>query len=166
MEIPSPHPSLWQRLNQRVAATPLAARLFSRVFHHIDNAAFRVSGGRVSVASLLIGLPVVTLTTIGAKSGVARSVPLIGIPDGQKFVLIASNWGQARHPAWYYNLRARPRVALAWAGRTGAYTAREASGDEYAAYWERAVGLYAGYAAYKQRAGERAIPIVVLEPQV
>lgn len=159
-----PRPSWWQRLNQRVASTPLAARAFSYTLHHLDRPLIRVSQGRTSVTSLLTGLPVVTLTTIGAKSGASRSVPLIGIPDEEKVVLIASNWGQAHHPGWYFNLRAHPEADLSRSGRIRKYVAHEATGLEYAAYWNRAVRLYASYAAYKERPGGRKIPLMVLVP--
>jgi deazaflavin-dependent oxidoreductase (nitroreductase family) len=159
-----PQPSWWQRLNQQVASLPLAARAFSYTFHHLDRPLIRLSHGRTSLTSLLTGLPVVTLTTIGAKSGAHRSVPLIGLPDEQKMVLIASNWGQAHHPGWYFNLRAHPEAVLSWSGRTQKYVAHEATGLEYEAYWNRAVGLYAGYAAYKERTSGRKIPIMVLVP--
>ncbi|MFQ5400521.1 MAG: nitroreductase family deazaflavin-dependent oxidoreductase [Anaerolineae bacterium] len=157
-------PSWWRRLNQRIAAVPLAARLFAHVLHSLDRAVIRLSRGRFSLTGLLTGLPVVTLTTIGAKSGMARSVPLIGVPDDEQVILIASNWGQTHHPGWYFNLRAHPEVELSRSGRARKYMAHEAAGPEYDAYWRRAVELYAGYAAYRERTGGRKIPIVVLTP--
>jgi len=157
-------PSWWRRLNRRIAAAPLAARLFTQVLHPLDRAVIRLSRGRVSLTGLLTGLPVVTLTTTGAKSGMARSVPLIGIPDNEQVILIASNWGQAHHPGWYFNLRAHPEVKLSWSGRTRRYVAREVTGLEYDAHWRRAVELYAGYAAYRERTGGRKIPIILLMP--
>jgi F420H(2)-dependent quinone reductase len=160
----TPHPNLWQRFNHRLAATPLAARVFSVTFHHLDRPVMRLSKGRTSITSMVTGLPVVTLTTLGAKSGQPRSVPLIGIPDGDKIVLIASNWGQTHHPGWYFNLRANPEASILRSGRTGKYLAHEAVGSEYDSYWSRAVELYIGYAAYKTRTGGRKIPIMVLIP--
>ncbi len=159
-----PLPSWWQRLNQWIASTPLAARAFSYTFHHLDRPILRISQGRTSATSLLTGLPVVTLTTLGAKSGASRSVPLIGIPDKEKVVLIASNWGQRHHPSWYFNLRAHAEAELSQSGRTRKYVAHEATGPEYEAYWNHAVALYGGYAAYKERTGGRKIPIMVLVP--
>ena len=106
----------------------------------------------------------ITLTTIGAKSGRPRSVPLIGIPDGDELILVASNWGQERHPGWYYNLRANPRVIASMNGSKQAYMAREAAGEERARYWQKAAGVYGGYEAYKSRVGEREIPVVILSP--
>jgi len=159
-----PRPNAWQRFGHKFASTRLAARLFSVTFHHLDRPVIQLSKGRTSVTSLVTGLPVVTLTTIGAKSGQPRSVPLIGIPDGEKIILIASNWGQKHHPGWYFNLRANPKATILRSGKTRQYVAREIDGAEYDACWDLAVSLYIGYAAYKTRTGGRKIPILVLDP--
>lgn len=132
--------------------------------HHIDQLVLRLSNGRYSASSVAAGLPIVTLTTTGAKSGAPRSVPLVGIPDGEDVILIASNWGQTFYPAWYHNLRAHPQAALSINGRTGTYTAREAIGEERERYWQMATRLYRGYDLYKQRTGGRPIPVMVLTP--
>jgi F420H(2)-dependent quinone reductase len=122
----------------------------------------RLSRGRLSVA---IGMPRLILTTIGAKSGQARTTPLIYLPDGERVVLVASNGGSLRHPGWYYNLRANPQATLLIDGRTATYRAREADGAERAELWRRAVAFYPGYAVYQRRAGGRAIPVLVLTRQ-
>jgi len=116
------------------------------------------------MVSLLGGLPVLTLTTTGARSGRKRDVPLIGIPDGIRIIVIASNFGKTNHPAWYYNLSANPEVEVTIGRRKGKYIAREAIEEEYDAYWEKAVSYYGGYDAYKKRTGGRKIPIIVLSP--
>ena len=107
----------------------------------------------------------VTVTTIGAKSNQPRSLPLVAIPDGENVILIASNYGQKRHPAWYFNLRAHPEMQLTCEGQTVSYTARETSGEERACCWQRAVDLHSGYASYKVRAGQRQIGVFLLTPQ-
>ncbi len=136
-----------------------------RTLHHLDRAALKLSRGRYTAAGPLTGLPVVTLNTIGAKSGLPRSVPLIGIPDGDRIVLIGSNFGQSRHAAWYYNLKAHPQTTLTINNQTLPYVAREAEGEERERYYRQAVALYPGYADYRQRAGARQIPVMVLTPQ-
>ncbi len=113
----------------------------------------------------MAGLPMVMLTTIGAKTGQPRTTPLVGLVDSDKVILIASYYGSAHHPAWYHNLRAHPEAQLTWRGCTQTYLAREVKGEAYARYWQLAVETYAGYAAYKQRAGQRRIPIIMLTPQ-
>jgi len=107
----------------------------------------------------------VMLTTTGSKSGLPRTVPLLGFPDGDKVVVIASSFGNSKHPAWYLNLRANPRATLAFHGEPARpYVAREASGVEREAYGQRVAGAYPGYNAYKERTGGREIPVIVLEP--
>lgn len=152
------------RLIQRCASSPPGAWLFARVLHHLDRPVLRLTQNRSSLTGALAGLPVVTLTTTGAKSGQPRSVPLVAVQDGDRLVLFASNFGQKHYPAWYYNLRAHPQATVTWRGQTRAYQAREAEGKEREDYWKRAVKLYAGYAAYEKRVGQRHIPIMVLSP--
>jgi deazaflavin-dependent oxidoreductase (nitroreductase family) len=117
------------------------------------------------MTNMLAGLPVVTVITIGAKSGQLRSLPLIAIPDGENVILIASNYGQKHHPAWYYNLHAHPEAQLTYEGRTVTYTAHETTGTERERCWRRAVDLYSGYASYQERTGQRQIGVFVLIPQ-
>jgi deazaflavin-dependent oxidoreductase (nitroreductase family) len=140
------------------------AWLFSHAAHRVDPIIMRRSGGRQSLTGILSGLPVVTLTATGAKSGRPRSVPLVGIKDGERVVLIASNFGRSRHPAWYYNLSANPQATVSVRGQKKTYIAHEAIDAEREDYWQQAVELYAGYAAYEKRARGRRIPVMVLTP--
>lgn len=152
------------RITKRIAASGPGIWFFSGMMHHIDRAVYRLSDGRFTAASLFTGLPIVTLTTTGAKSGRKRAVPLVAIPgDGEEIVLIASNWGRDRHPGWYHNLRAHPEATLTRNGRSRPYRAREATEAERNAYWQKAERLYAGYAAYRRRTTRR-IPILILIP--
>ncbi|HSD81740.1 MAG TPA: nitroreductase family deazaflavin-dependent oxidoreductase, partial [Solirubrobacteraceae bacterium] len=105
-----------QRTLRRLAATGAGAWLFSRILHRIDRPVFRLTRGRHTLASLISGLPVVLLTTTGARSGLPRTVPVLALPTPDGLAVIASNWGKARHPAWYHNLRADPRGSVAVAG--------------------------------------------------
>lgn len=139
--------------------------LFARTAHHLDRWTLRATGGRTTLAGWLAGIPVVTLTTMGAKSGEPRSVPLVALPDGDDLAVIASNFGQRHYPGWYYNLRAHPDVTVARDGVTRAYTAREATPGERARLWQQALAIYPGYHAYEHRARGRRIPIFILTPQ-
>jgi deazaflavin-dependent oxidoreductase (nitroreductase family) len=112
-----------------------------------------------------VGLPAFTLTAIGAKSGLPRRLPIFGIHAGEKIILIGSNFGLAHHPAWVHNLRAHPECNVEWHGRSAKYLARETEGDEREKYWDLAVSYYAGYEAYRLRAGKRRIAVMVLEPK-
>ena len=158
----SHRPNALQRGLHPVLRTKLSGWFLAHTLHHFDGPVLRLSRGRYSLTSLLAGLPVVTLTTIGAKSGQPRSMPLVAMPSDEQVILIASNFGQKHHPGWYYNIRANPEVQLAYAGRTIAYVARETAGAEREAYWQKAAQLYSGYALYQQRAQPRQIPVLLL----
>jgi deazaflavin-dependent oxidoreductase (nitroreductase family) len=153
-----------QKILQRLASLSPVSWLLARTLHYIDRPLLKLSRGKTCVASLVAGLPMVMLTTTGAQTGQPRTTPLVGLIDGERVVVIASYYGSAHHPAWYYNLRAQPAASVTLQGYTQTYLARAAHDDEYARYWQLAVETYAGYAAYKQRAGQRHIPIIVLTP--
>lgn len=159
-----PSPRWWQRLLQKIPSTAVGAWVFSRTLHHIDPILLRLSNGRVSIPQVLAGLPAIELTTIGAKSGKERTVPVLGLPDGEKWVVFATNWGGQRHPAWYHNLQANPEVEVSYKGQTDTYVARDADPEERTTYWERAKQMYVGFEAYQRRTN-REIPIVVLTPK-
>ena len=154
----------WQRILQRFLMTRPITAFVAPVLHHVDAFFLRLSGGRLDITRLS-GLPVVELTASGAKSGLPRTLPLAGFPDGDKFVLIASNYGRARHPDWYHNLKANPECVVKKNGREGTYIARETDGEERESYWNLAISYYGGYEAYKQWASQREIPVMVLEPK-
>lgn len=147
---------------RRLIATRPAAWLLARTIHHIDRAVLRLSGRRTTAAALFSGLPILAVTTTGARSGRPRTVPLVGIPDSERLILIASNWGQSRPPGWYYNMKANPAVTVGDGPAARRYVAREVVGEERAACWAKAVAVYPGYEAYARRAG-REIGVVVLE---
>lgn len=156
----------WHGPVRRFAATAPGSRFFSHTAHRLDRPFLRYSNGRISLSTLLTGLPVLTITTFGAKTGRPRTLPLLSIPDGDGFILIASNFGQSHHPAWYYNLRAHPEVQVQLNGKASAYMAHETEGNERERCWRRALELYPGYAAYATRTGGRRIPVMVLRPQL
>ncbi len=158
-------PAGWQRAIQALMATRLPGWILPRVAHRLDWAVLRLSKGRVTATQMLTGLPVVLLSTIGAKTGKSRRVPLVGIRLGDQWVLIASAFGAAHHPAWYHNLRVHPDVTLEAGDSVRTYSTREVEGEERDACWRVAVGLFAGYQAYQRRAGARRIPVLVLTPK-
>lgn len=111
----------------------------------------------------LQGRPVVLLTTIGAKTGKIRKTPLMRVEHGGEYAVVASLGGAPKHPVWYYNLKANPRVELQDGTDTADYDAREVFGDEKAAWWERAVAAWPDYAEYQKKT-DRQIPVFVLTP--
>ncbi len=156
----------WQRALQRLPASALGSTLFSKFLHYVDRPLMRASGDRISTPALLLGVPTVLLTTTGAKSGQPRRTPVVGVPDDENIILVASNWGKPRNPGWYYNLHAHPTAEVEFGGHTGVYTAREVTdADEYQRLWRKASQVYMGFDKYQQRAGDRRIPIMLLTPQ-
>lgn len=155
-------PSAVQSFIHRFLAVRPVSFLLSKILHHADAFLLRLTGGRHTFAEL-VGLPIGKLTTLGAKSGKPRSTTLVSVPDGDKFALIATNFGQKLNPSWYYNLKAHPECQIFFDGRCENYIAREAQGEEYDRYWQLARSYYAGYDKYKQRAAPRRIPVLVLE---
>ncbi len=148
----------------RIASSRGGAWLFSRLAHHIDRPLLRSTDGKTSLSSLVSNVPVMTLETTGAKSGLTRSTPLVMTPDGQRLILVASKWGQGGVPAWYHNLRAHPGCVVVADGARRPFVARETTDAERDACWQKAVAYYPGYAAYASRVGDHVIPVLLLEP--
>jgi F420H(2)-dependent quinone reductase len=111
----------------------------------------------------LQGRPVIILTSIGAKTGKIRKTPLMRVEHRGDYAVVASLGGAPQHPVWYYNLKANPHVELQDGGTKRDYLAREVTGEEKAAWWDRAVETWPDYAKY-QRKTSRQIPVFVLEP--
>ncbi|CAJ60268.1 MULTISPECIES: nitroreductase family deazaflavin-dependent oxidoreductase [Frankia] len=111
----------------------------------------------------LQGLPVIVLTTRGAKSGKIRKTPLMRVEHEGAYAAVASLGGAPKHPVWYFNILSDPHVELQDGPVRRDYVAREVTGDEKAQWWERAVAAFPNYAEY-QRKTEREIPVFVLEP--
>ena len=111
----------------------------------------------------LRGMPVIVLTTVGAKSGKLRKNALMRVEHDGEYAVVASLGGSPSHPVWYYNVVANPQVELQDGATRRDYTARELTGAEKALWWERAVAAYPDYAAYQRRT-ERQIPVFVLTP--
>ena len=156
---------LFHQMILRLAMLRPASWVLARTLPRLDPPVMRLSKNRHSLTSLLSGLPLVTLTTRGAQSGLARRVPLIPQVDGEKLIFIASNFGQRHNPGWHYNLLAHPQAQVTRDGKTRAYIARQAQGEERERYWGMAVRSYPGYAAYARRASHRSVGVWVLEPE-
>jgi F420H(2)-dependent quinone reductase len=125
-------------------------------------ALYERSGG--TDGTTLHGLPVILLTHLGAKSGKIRKTPLMRVEHNGEYAVVASKGGAPHHPVWYYNLVANPHVELQDGPVKHDYTARELTGEEKAAWWERAVEAFPNYAIYQTKT-DRSIPVFVLEPR-
>ena len=121
------------------------------------------SGG--TKGTTLRGMPVVLLSTKGARSGKVRKTPLMRVEHDGVYAIVASLGGAPKHPVWYFNVKANPVVELRDGPVVREMTAREVTGEEKKPWWERAVVAYPDYADY-QRKTDREIPVFVLEPVV
>jgi F420H(2)-dependent quinone reductase len=122
---------------------------------------YEASGGTSSTT--MRGMPVVVLTTKGAKSGKLRKTPLMRVEHDGRYAAVASLGGAPKHPVWYFNVVADPHVELQDGPIKQDMVAREVTGQEKAEWWDRAVAAYPDYAAYREKT-EREIPVFVLEP--
>ena len=136
-------------------------RTVLRMAGTLHRALYRWSGGRVG--GWLRGGPVLLLTTTGRKTGQERTWPLSYVAAGTDLLVVASAGGAPRHPAWYLNLRADPRVGVRLGDRIETMVAWTAEGLERARLWDRVVRQYPVVAGYQRRT-RREIPVVVLRP--
>ena len=109
-------------------------------------------------------LPTLLLTTTGRKTGEKRPLPLIYKQIDGAYVIIASKGGMPNHPIWFLNLEANPDCDLMVGAEAVKARARVAEGDERQHLWGELEGIYPPYADYQKNAGERVIPVVVLDP--
>ncbi len=157
------NPNSLQRLLHRFAILRPVTAFFAPRMHRLDGMILKLTNEKHTLSELL-GWHIVQLKTIGAKTGMPHTSPLIGVIDGEKIALIASSFGRQRNPGWYYNLKKYPECDIHLNGRSGRFLARETSGDEREKYWQMAVSYYKGYEKYKQHAAHRHIPVMLLEP--
>ncbi|MFD8232469.1 nitroreductase family deazaflavin-dependent oxidoreductase [Streptomyces sp. NPDC059696] len=124
---------------------------------------YESSGGTEGTTLQGSKMPVVVLTSRGARSGKLRKTPVMRVEHEGRYAAVASLGGSPKHPVWYFNLRADPHVELQDGPVKQDMTAREVTGEEKAAWWERAVAAYPAYADYQKKT-DREIPVFVLEP--
>ena len=122
---------------------------------------FEKSNGRE--ANTLRGMPIIVLTTVGARSGKLRKTALMRVEHDGEYAVVASLGGAPKHPVWYHNIVKTPHVELQDGEVKRDYLAREVTGKEKALWWERAVAAYPDYAAYQEKT-DREIPVFVLTP--
>jgi F420H(2)-dependent quinone reductase len=123
--------------------------------------AIESSGGKEG--HTLQGVSVFVLWTRGRRSGAVRKAPLMRVEHGGRFAAIASKGGDPKHPEWYLNLLADPKVTVQDGTEVGDFVARVLDGDERTEWWARAVEVWPAYADYQEKT-DRQIPVVLLEP--
>ena len=128
-------------------------------------AEYEASGGAKANTLLDTGLPIIIITSRGNKSGKVRKTPVMRVEHGGEYALVATKGGAPEHPVWYYNLVADPdSIALQDGPAPFDVVVRQASGDEKAEWWERAVAAYPPYAEYQAKT-DRQIPLFIATPK-
>jgi deazaflavin-dependent oxidoreductase (nitroreductase family) len=140
------------------------ARIYGVIQQPLDQLVYRLTGGTSTATSWLAGVEITLLTRTGAKTGLRRTLPVLGLPDGEDTILIASNFGRLRNPAWYYNLRANPNATIALNGMTREVVAHELSGSEREVGYQRGEEIFPGFTQYRRWAAHRQIPVLRLRP--
>lgn len=146
---------------------PIAKRII-KTMSAVHIRLYRLSGGHLGKkwrvgSAMRKSVPNCLLTTTGAKTGLARTVPLVYLADGDRIVLVASMGGLPKNPQWFYNVRANPEVQIQIMRSVRTMQARVATPDERRVLWPRLVDMYADFASY-QTWTEREIPVVICEP--
>ena len=153
-----------QRVTQRIAASRPGAWLFQHLYL-VDRGLFRLTDGRVTVPGLLAGLPVIMLTTIGAKSGNERTCRCWVFRWMTTSRSSDRTTARSTRPDGFHNLRAHPDATVAYRMERVAVTARRATEVETERAFEAGVAIYGGYSKYRRRASQRQIEVFVLQPR-
>jgi len=146
----------YSRMSQMMGATGL------RWAGKLNVPLYRLSGGRLM--GKVNNAPVLLLTSTGRKSGQRRTAPVVYLADGESYVVIGSNAGHSRTPAWSLNLKATPEAEVEVGRRRVPVRARVAEGEERADLWRRHNEQYSGFDEYEART-DREIALFVLEPR-
>ena len=140
----------------RIGAIPWLPRLLPQIVA-VDRFVQRTSRGRLSLLDLA-GLPNLTLTVVGRKSGIPRSTPLLCVPDDGSWLVAGSYFGGPKEPLWVANLRAAGAAEIDVEGAHHAVTADELGPDERAAAWQVMLRTWPNFAKYEERT-DRLIPV-------
>lgn len=151
-----PSDRFYSRLSHSLGATGL------RLVGKLNAPVYRLSGGRVG--GKLGRAPILLLTTTGRKSGQPRTAPVLYLADGERFVVINTNAGNAKTPGWSLNLQANPEAEVEVGRKRRKVRARLAEGEERTELWHRHMEQYAGWDYYESKL-DREIGVFVLEPR-
>ncbi len=126
---------------------------------------YEASGGTEANTLMDTGIPIIVMTTIGAKSGKVRKVPLMRVEHEGSYAIIASKGGDPEHPAWYHNLMADSKIMMQDGPEPYDTEVRLVTGEERAAWYQRGIDVYPPYEEYAEKAGDREIPVFVTNPR-
>jgi deazaflavin-dependent oxidoreductase (nitroreductase family) len=166
MFVPAVNPgrSVAHRIVSRVALSRLGIRFLRDIGSRIDPTLLWHTQGRVSC---VWPFAAIILTHVGAKSGITHNSALVYFTDRGRVILIASNFGESRNPAWYHNVKANPIVTLYGRGISGHFRAEEIDGAERDRLLQRVKDAPGPYGQYEQAAGARSryLPVLGFTPQ-
>jgi deazaflavin-dependent oxidoreductase (nitroreductase family) len=135
---------------KRLLGSPFVSALGRRTFPRVDTVLQRATHGRASLTGA-IGMRLLMLETTGRRTGQPRATPLIYATQGTDFLVVGSNWGQERNPAWVLNLLANPEAVVSLHGARIPVHARRLTDEERAAVWERLTEIWPAYDEYVKR---------------
>jgi deazaflavin-dependent oxidoreductase (nitroreductase family) len=155
--------NLVQRGVVALASTRAVSALSRKLLPSVDRFVLRVTNGRSTLTSVTSGLPVLWLTTVGARSGQKRTVPLLGFPVEDDLAILGTHFGSHTTPGWVHNLETTARAEVEYRGRKAQVEARPAEPAEASLVWVLAARVYPGYEQYAGRASHRVIRVFILE---
>ncbi|MCX5043290.1 nitroreductase family deazaflavin-dependent oxidoreductase [Aldersonia sp. NBC_00410] len=146
--------------------SPKAVKII-KIMSQVNTRLYRATGGRLGSkwrvgSAFPWGVPVLLLTTIGRKTSEKRISPLLFIQDGPRVVVVASQGGLPKNPAWFYNIRSNPNVTVQIKSNVRQMTAHVADAEERAEVWPKLVAMYPDFDKY-QSWTDRQIPVVICE---
>lgn len=154
-----------RKVVRKAASSKAGSAAIRRWSYKADRYIFKRTGGKASLTAWLSGLPMLMLTTTGAKSKQKRTSPLAAIPYEGDLAIIGSNFGSTHTPNWVYNLEADPNCEVAVGANSASVVAHRLSGDAVENVFSVASGLYPGFAHYRDRASHREIRVFILKTQ-
>ncbi len=146
------------------ASASISSRLENFMFRTTTRAhigLYQLSGGKLG--GRMFGGPVLLLTTTGRKTGKQRTTPLMYLPDGSDFVIVASKGGAPQDPVWWLNLKHTPEAEIQIGATTMRVRTEEASPEQRQRLWPLVTAMYKGYAEYQTKT-TRQIPLGILHP--
>ena len=146
---------------ERVGGSRSFLRVAPKIVPPIDRFVHRVSGGRWTMTQLY--LPTILLTTTGRKSGEPRTAPLATLPDGDRWIVVGSNFGREHHPAWTHNLLANPEASLVFKGTTYQVKGRLIDDAEREELWPRIIKMWPNFNKYSAYSGGRELRVFSLD---
>jgi deazaflavin-dependent oxidoreductase (nitroreductase family) len=163
VRIPNVQPgnSLAHRMVARISRSALGITVIRKAGPRVDPILIRLTGGRLSSVT---PFPALLLSHTGARTGVTRTTPIVYFTDAGRVIVIASNFGARKNPAWFHNIKANPEVTLLGRGFKGSFLAEEVVGPERDRLFEFAEGASSPYGHYQQSAAARLIAVIAFRP--